>query len=163
VLAELASPTGPMRVVSTHLHHPLTASTTRSAQTRALAELVAGHRGDPERDYPVLVGGDFNAVPWSDELRLLTGAAPAPVPDLAFTDCWEHAGDGSAGHTWAITNPYLADSAIPNRRIDYLLVSWPRPRPLGNPVRVWLAGTDPLDGVQPSDHYAVAADLVSPG
>ena len=161
VVAELASPFGPVRVVSTHLHHPLTASATRVAQARALAGLVAGHRGDPERDFPVLVGGDFNAVSWSDELRLLTGAAPVPVADLAFTDCWEHAGEGGAGHTWATTNPYLADSAIPNRRIDYLLVSWPRPRPLGNPVRVWLAGTEAVDGVQPSDHYALAADLVS--
>ena len=62
---------------------------------------------------------------------------------------------------WSAANPYLADSTMPERRIDYLLVSWPRPRPLGNPMRCWLAGVAPVDGVQPSDHYAVAADLVT--
>ena len=66
------------------------------------------------------------------------------------------------GHTWATANPYLADGAMPNRRLDYLLVSWPRPRPAGNPVRCWLAGTEAVDGVQPTDHYAVVADLVAP-
>ena len=108
------------------------------------------------------MGADLNAVPWSDEVRLLTGASAVPVPGLAFTDCWEHAGDGSPGWTWAATNPYLADSAMPNRRLDYLLVSWPRPRPAGNPVRCWLAGVEPVAGVQPSDHHAVVADLVTP-
>jgi hypothetical protein len=38
-------------------------------------------------------------------------------------------------------------------------VSWPRPRPLGNPSQVWLAGVDPVEGVQPSDHAAVVADI----
>jgi len=38
-------------------------------------------------------------------------------------------------------------------------VSWPRPKPLGNPRRAWLAGVDPVDGVWPSDHAAVVVDL----
>jgi endonuclease/exonuclease/phosphatase family metal-dependent hydrolase len=162
VVAALDAPFGRVVAASTHLHHLLTASATRVLQSRALLDLIARHRGDPTTDFPVVVGGDLNAVPWSDEIRLLTGASPSPDPDLVFTDCWEHAGDGGTGHTWAATNPYLAESAIPNRRIDYLLISWPRPRPLGNPRRTWVAGVEPLGGVQPSDHYAVVADLVAP-
>jgi hypothetical protein len=61
--------------------------------------------------------------------------------------------------TWSSENPHVAWSAWPNRRLDYLLVSWPRPRPAGNPLRCWLAGTKPVGGVQPSDHYAVVADF----
>lgn len=162
LVATTDAPRGPITVVSTHLEHRLTDSATRQRQTAALAALVAEVRGDPATAFPVIVGGDLNAVPWSDEVRALTGASPVAVPGLAFTDCWEHAGDGSAGHTWAAANPHLANSTMPNRRIDYLLVSWPRRRPIGNPLRCWLAGTEPVDGVQPSDHYAVAADLVSP-
>jgi endonuclease/exonuclease/phosphatase family metal-dependent hydrolase len=162
VLAHIRAPFGPLRVVSTHLHHPLTASPTRVAQAAAVAELVARHRGDAERDYPVIVGGDLNSVPYSDEIRSLTGAAAVAVPGLAFTDCWDHAGDGGPGLTWTTANPYLADATVPNRRIDYLLVSWPRPKPLGNPTRCWVVGADPVGGVQASDHYGVAADLVTP-
>jgi endonuclease/exonuclease/phosphatase family metal-dependent hydrolase len=161
VVAVLDAPVGRLTVVSAHLHHLLSGSATRVAQAAALAAVVGPRRGDVERDYPVLVGADLNAVPWSDEVRSLTGATALAADGVALTDCWEHAGGDGRGATWSAANPYLSDSAIPERRIDYLLVSWPRPRPLGNPVRCWLAGLDPVDGVQPSDHFAVVADLVT--
>ena len=40
--------------------------------------------------------------------------------------------------------------------------SWPRPKPVGNPVAAWLAGVDPVDGVVPSDHAAVVVELPTP-
>ncbi len=150
---------GPVVVVSTHLHHRLDGSAIRQRQTHALAELVAGRRGDPETVHPLILAGDLNATPDSDELRLLTGRADPLVPGLLFTDAWEVAGDGTPGHTWSAANPHVSDSAWPQRRLDYVLVSWPRPRPLGNPVRAQLAGVDRVDGVQPSDHYALVVDL----
>jgi endonuclease/exonuclease/phosphatase family metal-dependent hydrolase len=52
------------------------------------------------------------------------------------------------------------DSAWPERRLDYVMVGWPRARPAGNPVRARLFGVEPHDGVVPSDHYGVAVDLV---
>ncbi len=162
LFAAIAAPFGRVPVISTHLHHSLAGSALRVAQARAVAELVDAERGDPARDFPAVVGADLNGVAWSDEVRLLTGASTAPVDGLAFTDCWEHAGDGSPGHTWSGANPYLAASAMPNRRIDYILVSWPRPRPVGNPSRCIVAATQPVAGLQPSDHYAVVADLVTP-
>lgn len=156
--AVLATPWGEWPVVATHTEHRFDRSATRVAQCAALAQAVADLRGDPAVDLPVVVGGDLNAVPDSDEIRMLTGRSAPPVDGLVLTDVWEARGDGP-GHTWHSANPYLADAAWPNRRLDYLLVSWPRPKPMGHPARVWLAGTEPVDGVMPSDHYAIVADL----
>jgi endonuclease/exonuclease/phosphatase family metal-dependent hydrolase len=158
--AHLNTPWGLWPIICTHLEHRFDHSATRSAQARALLALVNDRRGDPTRDAPVIVGGDLNAVPDSDEIRMLTGRSPAPVPGLVLNDCWEQVGDG-AGLTWSAANPNLPASAWPNRRLDYLMVSWPRPRPFGNPIRAWLAGDATVagNGVTPSDHFAVVADF----
>jgi hypothetical protein len=42
---------------------------------------------------------------------------------------------------------------------DAALRSWPRPRPLGSPASIRLAGLEAVDGVQPSDHAAVVAEI----
>jgi endonuclease/exonuclease/phosphatase family metal-dependent hydrolase len=156
--AVLDTPYGRWPVVSTHLDHRFDASATRQLQCATLLELVDGVRNPPEDGPPTIVGGDLNAVPDSDEIRLLTGRRASMIPNLVLSDCWEQAGDGP-GCTWQRRNPYVAGSAWPERRIDYLLVSWPRPKPLGNAVRAWLAGAEPVEGVQPSDHAAVVVDL----
>ena len=159
LLAELAGATGPIRVFTVHFDYRYDASALRAAQASAVARFVAECRGDPEAAFPPVLAGDLNAVPGSDEVRSLTGLSPVPVPGLVFQDAWEQGGDGGGGHTWDAANPYLADAAWPGRRLDYVLVGWPRPRPLGNVVACRLAGTDPVAGIQPSDHYAVVADL----
>jgi endonuclease/exonuclease/phosphatase family metal-dependent hydrolase len=159
LLAMVDAPFGELPVISVHLEHRLDGSSTRCRQATALATLIADRRGNPDTTFPVIVGADLNATPDSDEVRLLTGRVDPPVPGLLLMDCWEQAGDGTAGVTWSSENPHVAWSAWPNRRLDYLLVSWPRPRPAGNPLRCWLAGTKPVGGVQPSDHYAVVADF----
>lgn len=157
--AVVDSPWGPWPVVCTHLDHRFDESATRQLQVDAVADLVADLRARGE--LPVLIGGDFNAVPDSEEIRRLTGRSPVRHPNLVFADMWELQGQGS-GHTWSGRNPYLDDANWPNRRIDYLFVTWPRPKPAGHPQRVWLAGTEPVGGVQPSDHYAVVADVGVP-
>jgi endonuclease/exonuclease/phosphatase family metal-dependent hydrolase len=146
------------RAVVARLDYKFDQSSTRMAQCEALSAIVDSLREDPEIDTPVVMAGDFNAVPDSDEIRMLTGRREPAVQGLVFTDLWEVAGEGD-GMTWRRDNPYIADSTWPNRRLDYLFVSWPRPRPLGNPTRVWLAGVDAVGGVQPSDHAAVVADI----
>lgn len=158
VVAHLDTPYGRWWTVCTHLDYKFDQSATRMAQCEALSAIVDSLREDPEVDTPVIIAGDFNAVPDSDEIRMLTGRREPAVPGLVFTDLWEVAGEGD-GMTWRRDNPYIADSTWPNRRLDYLFVSWPRPRPIGNPTRVWLAGVDPVGGVQPSDHAAVVADI----
>ena len=115
-------------------------------------------RVDPEVDTPVILAGDFNSVPDSDEIRMMTGRRESAIEGLVFTDLWEVVNEDN-GFTWRRDNPYIADSTWPNRRLDYLFMSWPRPRPIGNPTNVWLAGVEAVNGVQPSDHAAVVADI----
>lgn len=158
LVAEVAGPVGPIQVFTVHLEYRYDASALRTAQAAAVARFVAEHRSDGE-GFPPILAGDLNAVPGSDEVRSLTGLAPVPVPGLVFQDAWEQGGEGGDGHTWSGANPYLAEAAWPGRRLDYVLVGWPRARPLGNVVSCRLAGTEPVDGIQPSDHYAVVADL----
>jgi endonuclease/exonuclease/phosphatase family metal-dependent hydrolase len=147
-------------IVSTHLDHRFDESAVRQLQCEALLHIVDEVRGDPAADPPVVVGGDFNAPPDSDEIRMLTGRRAAPVAGLVLSDCWEHVGEGS-GITWRSDSPYQPDKAWPNRRLDYVFVSWPRPKPVGNPAAAWSAGLQPVDGVVPSDHAAVVVDINS--
>lgn len=164
VAATLDTPWGEWPVASTHLDHRFDDSLARQQQARRLLDLASAWRGDPMADLPVIVGADLNAVPDSDEIRLLTGRRSG-VDGIVFSDVWEQVGDGD-GATWRRDNPYCADSAWPNRRIDYVLVSWPRPKPTGNPIRAWSVGCEPvvIDGtaVWPSDHAAVVVDIVTP-
>ncbi len=158
VAVELDSPWGPLVFATTHFDWQFDASLTRQAQAAALSRLVAGLRPDPAVGYPAVVTGDLNATPHSDELRMLTGARPPAVPGLTFVDAWEAAGDGP-GHTWNRANPHLVDATFPNRRLDYVLTSWPRPKPLGSCDAVRLLGTEPVGGITASDHFGVVAEL----
>ncbi len=155
---------GPVLVAGTHLEHGLDRSATRQAQSTALVRHLAGCLGDPQTRgdaLPAVLGADLNAVPWSDEVRALTGAAPGPVPGLVLVDAWDAAGNEGRGDTWSTTNPRVPRRAVhPNRRLDYVMVTWPRRRGAGHVQRCWLAGTGPVAGVWPSDHHAVVADLI---
>jgi endonuclease/exonuclease/phosphatase family metal-dependent hydrolase len=164
VAARVATPWGAWPVASTHLDHRFDASASRQRQVRRVMELASTWRGDPATDLPVVVGADLNAVPDSDEVRMLTGRT-AGVEDIVMSDAWEQVGEGE-GATWLRTNPHSADSAWPDRRIDYVLVSWPRPKPVGNPIsaRVVPAGPVDIDGtaVWASDHAALVVELRTP-
>jgi endonuclease/exonuclease/phosphatase family metal-dependent hydrolase len=156
---EVDAPGGPIAVHCTHLDWQYDAGAARIAQARAIARHVGERRGDPAVGHPPVLAGDLNAVADADEIRLLTGRTPGPSPGLVFQDAWEVAGDGGPGLTWSRHNPYCAEAAWPQRRIDYVMVAWPLPKPLGNPVACRVVGVEPVDDVQPSDHYAVVADL----
>jgi endonuclease/exonuclease/phosphatase family metal-dependent hydrolase len=158
--ATIDAPMGPIDVWTTHLSHGFDQSALRVRQLRQIGNIVAGHRtrvADADRFPPVLLG-DLNAVPDSDEIRMMTGRSDPSAPGLVFTDCWEHVGDGP-GATYSDANPYVNDSAWPQRRLDYVMVGWPRRRPMGNPMSAELFGQRPLDDVVASDHYGVVVDL----
>ena len=89
---------------------------------------------------------------------MLTGRADTAAPGFALFDAWEMAGNGG-GHTWTRHNPWAAPALLPDRRIDYVLVGRPRRGGAGHVVGCAIAGAEPVDGVVPSDHYAVVADL----
>jgi len=160
VAGAVDTPWGRWPVASTHLDHRFDASATRQIQVRRVLELIAGWRGDGSSDLPVILGADLNAVPDSDEVRMLTGRRQG-IEGIVMSDAWEQSGDG-LGHTWVRSNPNNVDSAWPDRRIDYLLVSWPRPKPIGNPTRAWLVAEGAIGPVWASDHAAVAAEFVTP-
>lgn len=67
----VTSPDGPLWVVSIHLHWPWPHG--QAGQVDRLLPLLAALDG------PVLIGGDFNMVPWSHTLRRIERAARARV------------------------------------------------------------------------------------
>jgi endonuclease/exonuclease/phosphatase family metal-dependent hydrolase len=148
---------GALPVFTTHLTYGPGLSQVRTAQASALAQFVAEYVADCA--YPPVVTGDLNAEPDSDELRLLGGLLTGPaVPGLVLIDAWRYAEPGDPGFTWDHRNGYQADSVIPDSRIDYILAGLPQ-QGRGKVRSVQLAGTAPVDGVWPSDHFAVVADL----
>ena len=154
---------GEFLVVGTHLEHGLDRSATRQAQLRDLGTIVvevAGDRLARSGRPPIVLAGDLNAVPWSDEVRGLTGASAPLVDGLVFIDAWEAAGNTGRGATWSLANPLVPRrAAYPERRLDYVMVSWPRQRNAGHVASCWLAANAPVDGVWPSDHFGVVADI----
>jgi endonuclease/exonuclease/phosphatase family metal-dependent hydrolase len=153
--ADVDGPRGPIQVFCTHLNWRFDQSEIRQDQVRAVCRFV---KESPHRSFPAVLCGDLNSAPDSDEIRMLTGRATVPEPGLVFHDAWEVAGDGP-GFTWCNANPFARLDLEPDRRIDYVLAGWPKKGGRGHVVRAEVVGTEPVDGVQPSDHYAVLAEL----
>jgi endonuclease/exonuclease/phosphatase family metal-dependent hydrolase len=95
--------------------------------------------------------GDFNAPPGSRELE--------PISD-ALTDTWELAGGDPGAVTLSSVLPFapLEATHLIDRRIDHIFA---RPGTPGAPLEAERAFVvdAPVDGVHPSDHYAVVVDL----
>jgi endonuclease/exonuclease/phosphatase family metal-dependent hydrolase len=147
---------GPIQFFAVMLDYPLSASGVRQAQVRQLIQLISA---TTHRRHPIVVCGDFNAGPDSDEIRMLTGRSAPAAPGLVFYDAWEVAGDGTAGITWSNRNPLAAVALYPDRRFDYVLSAWPRLGGVGHPRHCELLGVVSGDQLQLSDHYGVLADL----
>lgn len=156
--ALLDAPGAPVPFFTTHLSSATDASALRCRQVAVLAEFVARHRG--AAGYPPVVTGDFNAWPDSDEIRLLGGYRTAPVvPGQVLVDAWEYADPAAPSATWDLANPYVAGTFGPNVRVDYIHVAPTGRGEPGHVRRAWRAGDAPVDGVWPSDHTAVVAEL----
>ncbi len=153
--ADVDGPRGPIQVFSTHLNWRFDHSAIRQSQVEELTRFVADSR---PRSFPPVVCGDFNAEPASDEIRTLTGLRPV-VNDVLLVDCWRSIHPDDAGYTWNNENPFVAEQLEFNRRIDYVFAGWPKARGAGNPVGAELIGAERVDGMWPSDHYGVFADL----
>ncbi len=156
IFAEIDGPRGPIQVYCTHLSWRDDHSAVRQAQVAEICRLVRERR---PRSFPAVLCGDLNADPTSDELRMLTGQAAVPVPGVMFRDAWLAAGDGTAGATASNANPFNAAALDRDRRIDFVLVGTPKLGGVGHALDVRVAGDEPVDGMWPSDHLAVVADL----
>ena len=155
LFAEIDGPRGLIQAFCTHLNWRFDHSVVRQRQVEAIGAFIQECR---PREYPPILCGDMNAAPDSDEIRMLTGRTGVVAPNLVFHDAWEVAGEGP-GMSWSNENPFAAAVVEPARRIDYVLAGWPKRGGLGHVVSAELAGTRPIDGVVPSDHYGVVAEL----
>jgi len=147
---------GPIKLFAVTLDYPLHASGVRQDQVTQLVQFIEEFAS---RRALVVVCGDFNAAPDSDEIRMLTGKSATASPGLVFYDSWEVAGDGSPGYTWSNRNPLAAIGLYPDRRFDYVFSAWPRSGGAGHPMRCRLLGVRPPEADQISDHYGLTADL----
>ena len=143
-------PTGPLPVVATCLEHGIPYTDDRIAQGDFVADLATDPRFDGP--CPVLLMGDLNAAADSPVLR--------SVRDR-MVDTWT-AGHGSPD---AVTLPSTHPSApleagpeLVDQRIDHIFFRAGREDQQVLVEGVRLDG-DAVDGVYPSDHRAVVADL----
>jgi endonuclease/exonuclease/phosphatase family metal-dependent hydrolase len=131
-------------------------SASRMAQVKELAGLLAAH---DVHDFPVVLTGDLNAEPDSDEVRLLCGHKTPPAhPRFVLVDAWRYAEVDAIAWTWDRANPHVAATMEPSARIDYVLVGPPRDG-RGRICSVERLGHRPVRGVWPSDHAGVLVEL----
>jgi endonuclease/exonuclease/phosphatase family metal-dependent hydrolase len=152
----VAGDRGLIQLFAVMLDYPLDASGLRQHQVRQLVRFI--EETASRRDL-IVVCGDFNAGPDSDEIRMLTGRSAPAAPGMVFYDAWELAGDGSPGFTWSNRNPLAAIGLYPDRRFDYIFSAWPRRGGAGHPTACSLLGVRAPQEQQLSDHYGLAADL----
>jgi endonuclease/exonuclease/phosphatase family metal-dependent hydrolase len=141
----------------------LDAESARERQAVALTDLDARHR----TALPSIVAGDFNATPDATSIRYLTGRQSIGGRSVHYHDAWEVAGEGP-GHTWTVDNPraraeieQIVRQPGHRRRIDYVFVgSWhAHPHAQCRIESATLAFDQPSDGLWPSDHFGVVADV----
>ena len=154
--ATLAAPFGPLSFTCTHLHWKFRHGEVRERQVQAVCDLVLRRR--VPGGFPSILVGDFNAEPESAEIRYVTGLQSLGGRSVAFLDAWGRVGSGS-GITWSNQNAYARCNLEPDRRIDYVLVGWPKAGGAGHAVHCEVVGIESVDGVVPSDHYGVLAEL----
>lgn len=135
---------------------------------RQLVDLVGAIERRAERkNFPTVIAGDFDAAPDRSSIRFITGRQSLAGVSTQYLDTWEMAGDGSAGFTWSTRNPLVSEIATRwtgqeahHRRIDYIFVAsaflTDRPAVVKS-CRVVL--DTPVNGVWPSDHFGVLADI----
>ncbi|RFS85057.1 endonuclease [Actinomadura spongiicola] len=161
LFALVDAPVHPVPFFTVHLNSAPHESAVRCAQVRALAGFVAAHQD--HGPFPPVVTGDYNALPDSDEMRLFGGYRTAPaVTGQVLLDAWEYADPAAPAATWDPANPYAARTLEPAGRIDYVHVGPPGPGGIGHVRSVRRVGDRPVDGVWPSDHAAVLAELAVP-
>jgi endonuclease/exonuclease/phosphatase family metal-dependent hydrolase len=163
--ARVDTPAGPVPVFCTHLTYQLHLGHVRCAQVRALADHVAALAPPGDATFPPVLLGDFNADPDADEMRFLRGLATLDGRSVYFADAWlatagQEPGAGP-GWTYDRRNPYALRSREPSRRIDYVYVRGPDRHLRGEPLSARVVLDAPTDGVWPSDHHGVLAEIAA--
>jgi endonuclease/exonuclease/phosphatase family metal-dependent hydrolase len=159
--ATIDAPFGELCFTTTHLNWKLHHGMVREQQVVPLAQTVLKRR--PRGGFPPILVGDFNAEPDSTEIRFLSGYHAIDGFSAHFYDAWAVAGDGGPGYTWSNRNTYAGIGLEPERRIDYIFVGYPILMPdrygLGKIERCTVVCDDEVDGIWPTDHFGVYAEL----
>lgn len=153
----LDAPFGPLCFTCTHLNWKFHHGFVRERQVVALMDFVLKRR--PRDGFPPVVVGDFNAEPDSAEIRYVTGKQSMGGRSVYMNDSWRVAGSGGDGTTWSNRNPYARLAQEPDRRIDYIFGGFPRADGTGKIERCRVVCDADDDGVWPSDHFGVYAEL----
>jgi len=153
--AELDAPFGKLPFFVTHLSWRFDEGHIREAQVKA----IANHIRDlaPASGFPPIIVGDFNATPDSDEIRFMTGLSSLGARSVYFADAFGLTGHGE-GTTFSRRNPFATDLREPDRRIDYIFVR-PDQRGRGEPLDSSVCFDRPVNGVYPTDHFGVMANI----
>ena len=154
--------TAGLDVFSVHLTAPPQAGRHRLLQVLAIDEIVRSAAA--EAAMPIVLCGDFNAEPDSDEIRFLCGLTVLDGRTTFYQEAFRVAGEGP-GHTqdWR-TNKIAAAMNIHRKRIDYVFVGdgFQREGSAGRVVSAAVAFDEPLTGVLASDHAGLVVDVVWP-
>lgn len=153
--ARIAGPREPIDVVSLILDWRLDHSHIRSRQ---LQEICHWARELGDLFHPLIMCGDFNSTPDSDELRPLVGLGPVHAPNMIFYDAVAMS-DIEDTATYSQRNPFAAIGMYPERQLDHVFSQWPKAHGVGHPVGAEIIGTNAVDGLYASDHFGVVADL----
>jgi endonuclease/exonuclease/phosphatase family metal-dependent hydrolase len=133
----------------------------RELQAVACAQFIERLRGDAGPH--VILAGDLTADPDCASVRYLCGRQSLEGTSVNYRDAWASIHPGESGETSTPENPLVYDWDWPYRRLDYVLV---RVGLHGGPT-LEIAACErvfdkPLQGVWPSDHFGLVADLVPP-
>ena len=153
----IESPHGPIGFTTTHLNWKFRHGEVRERQVVALCDLVLRRR--PKSGFPPIVVGDFNAEPESAEIRYVTGLQSLRGRSVALVDAWRMAGSGGPGTTWSNENPFTRTAFEPDRRIDYVFSGFPKQDGVGRISGCRVVCDEAVDGIWPSDHLGVYAEL----
>lgn len=162
-------------VASAHLSWGGKGEYTRLRQAVTLDQEISRILGNEMA--PACLGGDLNSLPQSSTIRYLTGLESCEGQSAQWADAYAIAGIGdgvtsTSANLWARVTAerhgFLDTYALPNRRIDYIMVrGYPHGRPFAPQIAFsvspdMLAALLPDASFPPSDHDAVVCDLWDP-
>jgi endonuclease/exonuclease/phosphatase family metal-dependent hydrolase len=159
LMTEVTTPEGVLPFLVTHLAWKFHHGYVREQQVMAIAAAIRRRERISRDRLPVVMVGDFNARPDATEIRFIGGLSALGGMSTYFADCYEICGD-CPGYTFdARVNPFAAPTQEPPRRIDYVFVRGPDKWRRGSPVAARVVLNEVVDGVAPSDHFGVLAEI----
>ena len=123
---------------------------------RFIEELLGSRR------VPVVLAGDMDADPQAGSIRFWTGRQALAGTSVCYLDVWERLHRDEPGETFTPRNALVMEVVPdwPFRRIDYILVRCQIGSPRLAIERCEIVFDEPAEGVWPSDHFGLMADLV---